>query len=47
MKWYLAFVGMLMAAVLGYQIVEMARWTPSVETLSHTVQVSAPARART
>ncbi len=44
MKWYLALVGVLMAVVLGYQVVEMARWTPSVETLSHTYHVSAPAQ---
>ena len=44
MKWYLALVALLVAAVLGYQVVEMERWTPSAETLSHTFRVSARAQ---
>jgi len=43
-KWYLLLVATLIAAMLGYQVVEMARWTPSVASLGHTFQVEAPAQ---
>jgi hypothetical protein len=44
MKWYLSFVVTLLLGTIGYQVVEMMRWTPSLDALSHTTSVTALAQ---
>ena len=44
MKGYLWLVATLLVAVTGYQGFAMMRWTPSIEALSRTTSVRAPAQ---
>lgn len=44
MKWYLSLVALVLVGAIGYQVVAMLRWTPSIEALAHPTSVRAAAQ---